>query len=184
MRTIFGAEVSPGVLLQGEKDKPRQRSPGADRRRPFGQTTPPRVYLLLLGIRRWVHDLLEDRLCVFAYLGVVDVHDTPLDRKLAELTHGVRADGSAGLSRRAGYPRSAVLVHRSVTHVRHHRGAEQESRRVSMQPSPANSMTCGPPFSAYNPDRRNKFHALVRNDVAPRPQHRRGDQATNVVGLR
>ena len=47
-----------------------------------------------------------------------------LDRKLAEPTHGVRADGyipTTSLSRRAGYPRTSVLVHRSVTH-----DAEQE----------------------------------------------------------
>jgi hypothetical protein len=32
----------------------------------------------------------------------------------------------ADLSRRAGYPRSSVLVHRSITYVCHYRGNEQE----------------------------------------------------------
>src|SRR6185437_14914172 len=39
-----------------------------------------------------------------------------------------RGPRSARLSRCVGHPRTAVLAHRSVTHVRHYRGAEQEYR--------------------------------------------------------
>jgi len=50
MRTIFGVRVSAGIPPQEEKGPrerarrrgPRQRFPGADRRRPSGQTMPPR----------------------------------------------------------------------------------------------------------------------------------------------
>src|SRR6185436_11324814 len=54
----------------------------------------PDFYLLLPGIRRRVHDLLEDRLCLFAYLDVVDVHDTPprLGSCLNQRTVSVRMD--------------------------------------------------------------------------------------------